>query len=198
MLGEGPAFKAIMEHQATLIYLVEALDFSKKSDYEQRFQLQTASLWILTNLSVEYQISKNLVGGFKICAILQAMMVELFIDRPSSDNQKKLSTVELEHLDCFLSLTYNLACDFPSLFHHERFADSILLVTQKHNLSFQFIHWNGVMKILCSLSEALQNCELKRIDPFFEFLLRFGNEICKNFTRISKAQEIDRDDQISI
>ena len=37
MLGEGPAFKALMEHQATLIYLVEALDFSKKSDYEQRF-----------------------------------------------------------------------------------------------------------------------------------------------------------------
>ena len=37
MLGEGPAFKALMEHQATLVYLVEALDFSKKSDYEQRF-----------------------------------------------------------------------------------------------------------------------------------------------------------------
>ena len=37
MLGEGPAFKALLEHQATLIYLVEALDFLKKSDYEQRF-----------------------------------------------------------------------------------------------------------------------------------------------------------------
>ena len=52
-IGEGPAYNAMVAHPATLLYLVEALDPDKSYDQETKLQLQTESLWILTNLSIE-------------------------------------------------------------------------------------------------------------------------------------------------
>ena len=52
-IGKYPAYNAMIAHPETLLYLVEALDPEKSSDQDLKLQLQTESLWILTNLSIE-------------------------------------------------------------------------------------------------------------------------------------------------
>ena len=77
--------------------------------------MQQESLWVLTNLSLVGGVNEKLVTELHIREILQALILEHFVDRPAnSKNRKedKLSEVELSLFENVLWLTGNLASDF--------------------------------------------------------------------------------------
>ena len=118
--ADGPAYDVMVTHQHLLKYLVDILDLPVKSysapqDQELRINLQKESLWVLTNLSLADGVNERLHTDLNIREVLQALILEHFVDRPANSKNRsedKLTEVELSLLENVLWLTGNLAVDF--------------------------------------------------------------------------------------
>ena len=77
--------------------------------------MQKESLWVLTNLSLADGVNERLHTDLNIREVLQALILEHFVDRPANSKNRsedKLTEVELSLLENVLWLTGNLAVDF--------------------------------------------------------------------------------------
>ena len=110
---------------------MEVLDRTDTKEKMLNLQLKTESLWILTNLTQSQIISKKLVTQFGISTIIQGLMLEHFMKSSSKakSGHGSLSEQELRLFDVMLELSYNLACDFPTLFFSDGYATHILSMT---------------------------------------------------------------------
>ena len=81
---------------------------------------------MLTNLSTENGINERLFNKHNIHEILQALILEHFVDKTnnSQNNQEnKLSELQLSLLENVLWLTGNLSVDFAYILSSDRLAE---------------------------------------------------------------------------